>query len=545
MTTMAEPVVRAHARSRRWIEELVSPAGLFVSAIMILALFPVTSIIRDPDFWWHLRAGQLIVDHGALLGSDPFTYTVSSHAWTMHEWLSEVFFALGQRAGGLGPIVLVLSVVTWIGLVCVLLRAALRAPNRFVLGLGVLLGVIAGYPIWGPRVQMVTFCFSALTLLLVERHLVRGGRAIWLLVPLFLLWSNLHSGFIIGLGFIAVVIVAELAGGRLGIPDSPSPPRVRSLIPVLVACAAVSMINPNGPGILLYAFQTQTSAAQQALILEWHSPDFHDWVVLPFGIMLVSLLALITVNRRLRARDAALVLVTAALALQSVRHIALFVAATTPVWIDQADLLLQRRRARAVQRRPRSMPPLRLRVLTFAALAVTLLATFVAGRLVPVMRTQPGSLVYAQEFPVCATRWLATAHRPLNIFNQYGEGGFLSYQLSSRGDKVFVFGDAALMGDALLYRYAAVEAVQPSWDSIIRGAGTDIVLFDTGTPLANVMAHSTRWAKVYQDPLSVAFVPVDKLSSLNLPPAPAGYPAGDPCSQLKVASSVNGGAQNQ
>ncbi|HEY4868953.1 MAG TPA: hypothetical protein VII79_02990 [Candidatus Dormibacteraeota bacterium] len=541
---MAEPVVRVHARSRRWLEELVSPGGLFVSAIVILALFPVTSIIRDPDFWWHLRAGQLIVDHGALLGTDPFTYTVSSHAWTMHEWLSEVFFAVVQRAGGLGPIVLILSVVTWIGIVCILLRAALRAPNRFVLGLGVLLGVIAGYPIWGPRVQMVTFCFSALTLLLVERHLVRGGRAIWLLVPLFLVWSNLHSGFIIGLGFIAVVIVAELAGRRLGMPDNASSSRVRALIPVLVACAVVSMINPNGPGILLYAFQTQTSAAQQALILEWHSPDFHDWNVLPFGIMLVSLVALITVNRRLRARDAALVLVTAALALQSVRHIALFVAAATPVWINQADLLLRRRRGRAVQRRPGAMPPLRLRVLTFAALAVTLFAAFVAGRLVPAMRAQPGSLAYAQEFPVCATRWLATAPRPLNIFNQYGEGGFLSYQLSSRGDKVFVFGDAALMGDALLYRYAAVEAVQPSWESIIRSAGTDIVLFDTGTPLANVMAHSTRWVNVYHDPLSVAFVPVDKQSALNLPPAPASYPPGDPCSQLKVASSVNGGTQN-
>ena len=545
MTTMAEPVVRAPARPRRWLEELVSPGGLFVSAVMILALFPVTSIIRDPDFWWHLRAGQLIVDNGALLGTDPFTYTVSSHAWTMHEWLSEVFFAVVQRAGGLGPIVLVLSVVTWIGLVCILLRAAMRAPNRFVLGLGMLLAVIAGYPIWGPRVQMVTFCFSALTLLLVERHLVRGGRAIWFLVPLFLVWSNLHSGFIIGLGFIAVVVVAEIVGGRLGMPDSASAARVRTLIPVLIASAVVSMVNPNGPGILLYAFQTQTSAAQQALILEWHSPDFHDWVVLPFGIMLVSLIALITANRYLRARDAALVLVTAALALQSVRHIALFVAAATPVWINQADLLLLRRRSRAArQRRPASMPPLRLRVLTFAALAVTLLATFVAGRLVPAMRTQPGALVYAQEFPVCASRWLATVHRPLNIFNQYGEGGFLSYQLSSKGDKVFVFGDAALMGDALLYRYAAVEAVQPSWESIIRGAGTDIVLFDTGTPLANLLAHSTRWKNVYHDPLSVAFVPVDKVASLQLPPAPASYPAGDPCSQLTVTSSVNGGAQN-
>src|ERR1700680_3370870 len=244
MTTMAEPVVQPRARSRQWLEELVSPGGLFVSAIMILALFPVTSIIRDPDFWWHLRAGQLIVDNGALLGTDPFTYTVSSHAWTMHEWLSEVFFAVVQRAGGLGPIVLVLSIVTWIGLVCILLRAAMRAPNRFVLGMGMLLAVIAGYPIWGPRVQMVTFCFSALTLLLVERHLVRGGRAIWLLVPIFLVWSNLRSGFISGLRFIAVVIVAELAGRRFGLPDIESPPQVRFLIPVIAACAVVSMVNP-------------------------------------------------------------------------------------------------------------------------------------------------------------------------------------------------------------------------------------------------------------------------------------------------------------
>ena len=51
---------------------------------------------------------------------------------------------------------------------------------------------------------MITFAFAALTLLLVERHLVRGGKAIWVLVPLFLVWSNFHSGFVIGLGFIAI-----------------------------------------------------------------------------------------------------------------------------------------------------------------------------------------------------------------------------------------------------------------------------------------------------------------------------------------------------
>jgi hypothetical protein len=130
----------------------------------------------------------------------------------MHEWLSEVLYAVLQTRGGLGLIVLVLSVTTWLGLVCLLLRAALRRPNRFALGLGLLIGAVAGYPIWGPRVQMITFFLSALTLLMAERHLVRGGRAVWMLVPLFLLWSNLHSGFIIGLGFIAVIVIAEVAG---------------------------------------------------------------------------------------------------------------------------------------------------------------------------------------------------------------------------------------------------------------------------------------------------------------------------------------------
>src|SRR5262249_50703013 len=148
----------------------------------------------------------------------------------------------------------------------------------------------------------------ALTLLLVERHLVRGGRSVWLLVPLYLVWSNLHSGFVIGLGFIALVVVAELVGRRFTMPDPAAPSRLRTLLLVLLACTAVSMINPNGPAILAYAFFTQGSGAQQTLILEWHSPSFQDLVVVPFGLMLLSLIAMVAVNRRLRARDAALAL---------------------------------------------------------------------------------------------------------------------------------------------------------------------------------------------------------------------------------------------
>ncbi len=205
MSSVAE--VGVHERRNTFRERLdsfTSPSGLFIAAVLIIMALPVTRTIQDPDFWWHLRAGQLIIQHGGLLGNDPFTYTVANHHWTMHEWLNEVLFAIEYAVGGLGLIVLTLSAITWFGLVCVMQKARLRRPSRGVLGFGMLIAVIAGFPIWGPRVQMITFAFAALTLLLVERQLIRGGKAIWLLVPLFLFWSNLHGEFVIGLGFMAV-----------------------------------------------------------------------------------------------------------------------------------------------------------------------------------------------------------------------------------------------------------------------------------------------------------------------------------------------------
>ncbi|MDQ2960119.1 MAG: hypothetical protein M3R48_03595 [Candidatus Dormibacteraeota bacterium] len=530
-------------------DRLTSPGGLFLSAVLLAAAFPVTSAIRDPDFWWHLRSGQLILQRGGLLGTDPFTYTVSSHAWTMHEWLTEVLFAWLQSWGGLGAVVVVLSAVTWLGVVCVFQRARLDRPNSLVLGGGMVLAVIAGYPIWGPRAQMITFACAALTLLLAERHLRCGGRLVWLLLPMFLVWSNLHSGFLIGLAFLALIVVAEAVAHRLSIADRAPAARVRTLGLVTLCCVLVSAINLNGPGIILYPFGTLGSAAQESLILEWHSPDFHDWSVRVFAFMLLSLVALIVVNRRIRPRDAALVLATAVLSLQSVRNIALFVAAATPAWISQADLALQRLRAGRRRRARSPLPPLPIRVVSWGILCGAILLIYLGGRLIPAARIQQLSLSYAEEFPVCAANWIAADPRPLRIFNQYGEGGYLAYRLSAQGDRVFIFGDAALMGDDLLYTYGAVESVQPRWDSILRGDNTDLVIFDTGTPLANLLAHATDWVRVYADQHNVAYAPTDRLAALHLPPLPT-YPAvtspgsvraSDVCTQLHdtPASQLN------
>ena len=99
------------------------------------------------------------------------------------------------------------------------------------------------------------------------------------------------------------------------------------------------------------------------------------------------------------------------------------------------------------------------------------------------------------------------------------------------------------MGDQMLETYASAETVAPGWDSTIRRFGTDIVLYDINTPLTDVLDHAADWTKVYQDGLSVAFVPTDKLSSVKLPPVPHWAPGSVCGRQLKA--TPNTGAQNQ
>ncbi len=501
-----------------------------VAALAVAAIL-VTSQERDPDFWWHLRTGQLLIaNHLQLLGTAPYTYSAVGHHWTMHEWLFEVAIAALDRLSGIGAIVIALTALTWLGIIALLLRARLHTTHRVAIALAGIMGALAAAPVWGPRDQMVDFAFSAFLLLIVERYLVGGGRLLWTLPPLFLVWSNLHGGFAIGLAFAALIAAAEAVGLRIGLPDPAPLRRCGWLALTTLACAVVSMINPNGPGILLYAWATVSSPAQQALILEWQSPDFHLDALRSLAVMLVSLVAFIVVNRRLRAREAALVALTLGLTLESVRNVALFVAAATPIWAEQVALLAERVRSRPERAsKPRRLPSLPFRIGVLGAVTALLVAGYAVLRLVPAVVAAPDSLAYAQTFPVCASAWLRSAPHGLRVFNQYGEGGYLALSLAGTGDKIFIFGDAAFMGDSLLETYASVVDVEPGWEATLLGYGTQVVLFDTGTPLDEALRQDPRWTLVYHDPRNDAFVLTGDRAKLQLP-APA-TPAGS-CAQL-------------
>src|SRR4030088_407897 len=298
---------------------------------MTVTLSLYISSVQDPDFWWHLRIGRWMVENGRLPSTDIFTFTVPGHVWTDHEYLTEILMWFVYRAAGTVGLSLAFGLLTWAGF-WIIYRQVRRQPWGIVGG-GLAIGALAGSPIWGPGAQMITFFLSCLELYWLQGYLSGRSRAIQIFPLVMVLWANLHGGWVIGFVWLGVAIVAELIGWAWDRENPAHRAHVRMLAIITAASVVAVAATPHGLSLYPYPFQTQGSVAQQRLIVEWFSPDFHQMYLRPFEEMVF----LVIVGFALRPPtlyELLLTLVALGLALQSVRNVALFVAVATPVVIN-------------------------------------------------------------------------------------------------------------------------------------------------------------------------------------------------------------------
>src|SRR5215211_2282422 len=82
-------------------------AALVVAPFLALIFCTLWFGQTDPDYWWHIRTGHLILETGQLPRTDPFTFTSGGASWVTHEWLTEVIFALiDSQFGYVGNVML-------------------------------------------------------------------------------------------------------------------------------------------------------------------------------------------------------------------------------------------------------------------------------------------------------------------------------------------------------------------------------------------------------------------------------------------------------
>src|SRR5258708_298511 len=130
---------------------LADPRRVLAVVAALLAAVPCIDVLGDPDVWWHLRAGRVILDTRAVPRTELFSYTAVGHPWTAHEWLSEVLFALLSAAGGILLVALVMGAVAWSGLMACALRARARGAGPLAVAAAPGPGGKAGQPGPGAR----------------------------------------------------------------------------------------------------------------------------------------------------------------------------------------------------------------------------------------------------------------------------------------------------------------------------------------------------------------------------------------------------------
>jgi hypothetical protein len=461
----------------------------------------------DPDLWWHLRTGQWIAETGHIPHSDHFSFTRAGQAWISHEWLSEAVFYELWKHGGAAALIVFSAIVTTAGFMLLYLRCLPHGGAGHWAAAATAFGAVAAAPSWGVRPQMFTFALASLLLWLLEAGEHRPRLVLWI-PPLFLLWLNLHAGFALGpallLGY-GVGLLLETAVGSTPWPQA-HPILLRVLL-LLLACLALVPLNPSGAQLYRYPFDTLRSPGMRSFIVEWFSPDFHQWLYRPFLLLwLLVLTALASSPWRPKGRVIVPLLLTAFAALDAVRHIPIFVLVAAPGLAAALPAAggahpspgARGRLSKSARRGAPAPAPVSWRFQPlFNAAILVLMAGFALVNWVSLARNQDARV--AERFPERAVSFLRAGHYPERIFVYYGWGGYAIWKLYPEY-RVFVDGRADLYGDDLLRQsIQTVVEIRTGWRDVLDRWKVEAVLVPPSCALAQALLLDPNWHAAFRD----------------------------------------------
>ena len=372
------------------------PAYAIYSVVALLFFVRSVGTI-DPDFGWHLAAGQQYWQHG-IPSHDIFTFSAAAFPWINHEWLSDMVLAAVYGTGG-HLLLAVVYAALWAG-------AFWLVARRAKLPLLVLAGVLVALPFAGIRAVTWTIVMAAL----LHELLRHSWRVRWLIPLLMALWANLHGGFVIGLVYLGCRWLRQ--------------PSWRLMAIGLVSALATTL-TPYGAAIYVEVVRTVGDRSLHGRIEEWRS--------LAFGLEVVLFAAVWAALRYVRSRSVwrvvfsfeMLLVLAAVSSIRNVPLLALFVTADIAQMATEITA-------------PWPMVWHRLKLIWPAIATLTavmvLFTLWLAYQGLSTVRFNPEA-----EYPVAIAQSLRQGVcRDSNLFNDYNIGGYLIWRAPEQ--KVYIDG---------------------------------------------------------------------------------------------------------
>ncbi|HVX13116.1 MAG TPA: tetratricopeptide repeat protein [Pirellulales bacterium] len=227
--------------------DLLLMAGL-VATGFLLACYK----LADTDIWWHLRAGEWILENHRVPNLDPFTFGSSDRVWIDLHWLFELIAAVAFRVAGMPGVTVVAAATVAAALFAALVGGQLRSMP-VAAGCWMVPLVLLGYRLH-PRPELFSLLFLAIFLTVLDRG-QRRPHLVWLLPVIEILWVNTHAFFLLGPIVFVLFFIGQI-GGRWfasvsGGGHSGSGQRLAPIVPkhyaaAFVAIMAACLLNPYG-----------------------------------------------------------------------------------------------------------------------------------------------------------------------------------------------------------------------------------------------------------------------------------------------------------
>lgn len=487
---------------------ITSTRSLVIFIVLVVIFVTALQPITDPDFWWHLKTGEYIVQNHGIPHADPFSNTKFGSEWVTHEWLSEVFMYGVYRIAGFGGLIFIFALLVTVSFWVVYVGFRSRVGQPLISAFALLLGAASTTLVWGARPQIFTLLLASIFLYILDNYYrQKTDKAIWLLVPLMVLWVNLHAGWLLGLALIGFTLVGLLLDVLFGTESRDTfRKRAPALLGVLVACSAAICVNPNGTRMYSYPLETLTSQSLMGLVTEWRSPDFHQPHFQAVLILLLATFFLLAVsNKRERPGRLLILLVTSFAMLRAGRNVPFFALVATPLFAEHLWEWLKgqpwsNRLISSTETEPekRSIPRIAVNS------AIILVALIFCGLAVQrAAADQP--LIEEQQFPKAAVEYIKQQHPPQPIFNEYVWGGYLIWRLAP-DYRVYIDGRADIFGGKMVEEFLQVNDGKPRWRELLQQYGTRTVLVKRDSAIASLLSNDSRWQKVFEDKQAVILV---------------------------------------
>ena len=472
-------------------------AAIFLVAVFLLTLKP----LADYDTGYHLRTGEYVVTHKTVPLYDIFSYTASGARWIAHYWLSDVIFYEVDHVFGDWGLIVFVSLVAMLTYFIILKLTWEKIGKRI---LPLILFFIFSYltlELWVVRPQIFTYLITALLIYVLERwRKSKNNKLLYFLVPMFILWANMHAGVILGFAIIglyaAQFCLANWRNKRLFIKP----------LAVFFISILATLLNPNGYKTIIYGWII-APVVKQMRVTEWESifDYMQKWQAKVFLVFLVATLifvwwAVLRKKKKFMEMDwISLGLVTGAaiMPLISIRHVAFFPIFSLPVvslylsdFFDEKGIILER-------------------VLFAIPLTVLIGLVLIAG---PAIRLPKMPAILMPPLPVGAADFIKENNIPGPMFNPEHYGGYLIWKLWPEY-KVFSDGRSEIYAGVPNNDYNTVLYQQKGWENLVNDKYKINFIVMTYPEFANDAGlalvkgiHKLGFVTVYYDDTALVFV---------------------------------------